>query len=68
MWDYQGIGLRVAHPMRKKGMQLATVQGYLAHKKQCPPRPLQQDYAYGCRVLEFQVGLGEEIGCGVIRS
>ena len=41
VWDYQGIGSRVAHPMRKKGMQLATVQGYLAHKKQCPPRPLQ---------------------------
>jgi len=23
------------------------VQGYLAHKKQCPPRTLQYDYAYG---------------------
>ena len=32
-------------------MHGAGVQGYLAHKKQRPPRSLQQDYAQGPMVV-----------------
>ena len=33
--------------MAESGLQSAVVQGYLAHKKQRPPRNLQQDCAQG---------------------
>jgi hypothetical protein len=42
------------------------VQGYLAHKKQRPPRTLQEDYAQGHMVVLGGVAVSYERGTPVL--
>ena len=53
-------------PTRTEGVpQVTTRQGYLAHKKQRPPRTLKQDYAWGPMVVLGEIAVCYERGTPV---